>query len=122
MSDIITRDEAERDRQARIEAAERRDRPRNDAERAIVGLIASLALKYGALDELSHMELNIPALMALAAEHGVTAEDLQGTMTQVQIYVLQLQAVTGGTWAECWDGLKERWMRWMQEINTEEQI
>ena len=115
---IVPREEAELERRERIEAAERRDKPRNDAEKEIVGLIVALARKYNAVEALARMtELSIPSLLALANEYSVTAVDLQETMTGVQIYVLQLQAVTGGTWAECWDGLKSRWEQWMQEAN-----
>lgn len=92
---------------------------RDDAEKAIVGAIAALARKYDAMADLANIgDVTIPALLALANEKGVTPADLQNTMSLVQIYVLQLQAVEGGTWQECWDGIKSRWSTWLAEINA----
>lgn len=118
MSTVITPEQAAQERMERIRQAEARNVGRDNAEKAIVGAIASLAVKYNALAELASIEdISIPSLLELANEKGVTTSDLQGTMTLVQIYVLQLQAVTGGTWAECWDGLKSRFAAWLLEIN-----
>ena len=91
---------------------------RDNAEKAIVGRIASLALKYDALADLSNLELTIPKLLQLAEKKGVTDADMQSVKSDVAILVLDLMAKEGGTWAECWDGLKSRFSQWMQEINS----
>lgn len=117
-SPVITPEQAAQERMERIRQAEIRNAARNEAEKAIVGAIASLAVKYNALEDLANIDnVSIPALLALANEKGVTSADLQNTMSLVQIYVLQLQAVEGGTWADCWDGMKERFAMWLAEIN-----
>lgn len=102
-------DSAELDRRRQEMAASQPDTTqRDEAEKAIVDAIMDLVKKYGAEEEFSGMELSIPAMMELATSKGVTSQDLQECMTKVQIYVYQLEAVTGGTWAECWEGLKSR--------------
>lgn len=118
---MYTQEEMERffAERARLINAQEDTTERDNAEKAIVGAIASLAVKYNALEDLANIgDVSIPALLALANEKGVTPADLQNTMSLVQIYVLQLQAVEGGTWADCWDGLKERFATWLAEINA----
>lgn len=89
---------------------------RDNAEKAIVAQFAQLALKYDALDDLKALEdINIPSLLALAQAKHVTSMDLQEAMCVVQIQVLQLEAVTGDTWAGCWDGFRERFTQWLAE-------
>ena len=91
---------------------------RDNAEKAIVAQFAELALLYNALDDLASLEeISIPSLLALAQEKNVTSEHLQYTMCTVQIYVLQLEAVTGDTWAGCWEGLRSRFAQWLNEWN-----
>lgn len=91
---------------------------RDNAEKAIVGRIAALALKYDALSDLAGLEITIPNLLALAAEKGVTDADLQAVKSDVAILVLDLMAKEGGDWAGCWEGLKSRFVQWMEEINS----
>ena len=91
---------------------------RDNAEKAIVGRIASLALKYDALADLAKLELTIPKLLQLAEQKQVTDADMQAVKGDVSILVLDLMAKEGGTWAECWEGLKSRFARWMQEVNS----
>ena len=91
---------------------------RDNAEKAIVGRIASLALKYDALADLATLELTIPNLLQLAATKGVTDADMQAVKSDVSILVLDLMAKEGGTWADCWEGLKSRFRTWMEEINS----
>lgn len=91
---------------------------RDNAEKAIVGRIAALALKYDALSDLAGLEITIPNLLALAAAKQVTDTDLQAVKSDVAILVLDLMAKEGGDWQSCWEGLKSRFVQWMNEVNN----
>ena len=91
---------------------------RDNAEKAIVGRIAALALKYDALADLANLELTIPSLLQLAAAKQVNDADMQAVKSDVAILVLDLMAKEGGDWAGCWDGLKSRFPQWLQELNA----
>lgn len=91
---------------------------RDNAEKAIVGAIVALAIKYNALEDLASMQdITIPNLKALADSKGVPEEEYGALITMLTPYKWQLEAVTGQLWAECWEGIKSRWQQWMQEIN-----
>ena len=79
-----------------------------DTERAIVQAIAALATRYGALQELGSMDVTIPGLLALAENKGVPEAELMKVKSDIAMLVLDLMAKAGGTWAECWEGLKSR--------------
>ena len=120
---ILTPEQVDEDRAYRAaDAAEREaisETERDAAERAIVGAIVALAVKYNALDEVLGLDdITIPALKELCSIHNVTASDMIEVMTEIQIQVLQLQAVTGKVWADCWHGLKSRFVQWASEINN----
>lgn len=89
---------------------------RDNAEKAIVGRIAQLAVKYDALADLADLELTIPNLLQLAADKEVTEADLQAVKSDVAILVLDLMAKEGGDWASCWEGMKSRFARWLHEL------
>lgn len=89
---------------------------RDDAEKAIVGRIAQLAVKYDALSDLAELELTIPNLLQLAADKEVTDADLQAVKSDVAILVLDLMAKEGGDWASCWEGMKSRFQQWLEEL------
>lgn len=90
---------------------------RDDAERYIVQKIAELADKYSAREALTNLEdISIPTLLQLADEYHVTAEDLQSLEVQVLILARHLEAVTGFTWSETWDGLKSRFRSYLEQI------
>ena len=90
---------------------------RDNAEKAIVSAIMGLADKYNALSDIAGMQdITIPNLQALAAGKGVPKEEFGALITALTPYKWQLEAVTGGTWAECWEGLKSRFVQWMQEL------
>lgn len=117
---IITPEEVNRqihnaEANADNEATEERDA----AEKAIVGAIAALAMKYGAVDELKQMQdITIPALHELAISKGVPEAEYGALIMELTPYKWQLEAVTGQTWAECWSGLKSRFFTWMEQINA----
>ena len=90
---------------------------RDAAERDIVSAIVDLARRYDALREMASLEaVDIPALLALARRYGVTAADLQATETSILILARHLEAITGTTWAETWEGLKTRFSNYIQDI------
>ena len=90
---------------------------RDNAEKAIVSAIMELAVKYDALSDLADMtDITIPNLQALAASKNVPQEEFGALITALTPYKWQLEAVTGGTWADCWEGLKSRFSQWMQEL------
>ncbi len=91
---------------------------RDDAEKAIVGAIAALARKYDAMDALLALEdITIPILTALANEKGVPETEFGALITSLTPYKWQLEAVTGLIWSDCWDGLKSRFKKWIQELS-----
>ena len=89
---------------------------RDNAERAIVGRIADLAMKYDAMEDIAELELSIPSLLQLAERKGVTDADMQAVKADVAILVLDLMAKEGGTWQSCWDGLRSRFVQWMSVL------
>ena len=91
---------------------------RDNAEKAIVGRIAQLAVKYDALEDLVNLmdDLTIPNLLALAAEKEVTEADMQAVKADVAILVLDLMAKEGGDWSSCWEGMKSRFQQWLEEL------
>jgi hypothetical protein len=118
---ILTPEQVRRDRDARIAEANACEqyKDRDDAEKAIVGAIVALAVKYNALEDLASMpDLNIPALHELALSKGVPEAEYGALITLLTPYKWQLEAVTGLPWAECWDGMKSRWAQWMEQINV----
>ena len=82
--------------------------PYADTERAIVQTIARLATEYNAIAELGSMDITIPGLLALAESKGVPEAELVKVKSDIAMLVLDLMAKAGGTWAECWEGLKSR--------------
>ena len=90
---------------------------RDKAEKAIVKVIVDLAQRYDALNELARLEdVSIPTLLEVATRYGVTAADLQGAETSILILARPLEAVTGGTWGEAWDGLKSRFAGYLEQL------
>jgi len=91
---------------------------RDAAERQIVQIIVGLASQYNALEELASMDITIPNLTALADAHNVPEATMLAVETRILILARHLEAVTGLTWAETWEGLKERFMGYVQELNA----
>lgn len=121
-STIITPEDVIKDREYRAKEAEARDaeaiEERDNAERAIVGAIVALAVKYDALEDLKAVgDITIPNLKALAERKEVSLTDWNALISSITPMVWQLEAVVGGTWADCWQGLKSRFAQWMEEIN-----
>lgn len=90
---------------------------RDGAERLIVGLIVELARRYDAVSELTRLtDITIPALLDVATRYGVTPADLQSAETNILILARHLEAITGMTWGETWDGLKSRFSGYLTVI------
>ena len=122
---IMTPEEVRRDN-ARAEAsaaANVQDNSRRDAaEEAIVRLIAGLAVKYDAVQDVLAMEHpTIDSLTVLASQKGVPAEELGALITAITPHKWQLEAVQGMLWSECWDGLSSRLPQIVQKIMQEYQ-
>lgn len=119
-SRIITPAEAMAKREDAIRRKKQAEAARDAAEKAIVAAIVELAKKKNALEDLAAMEdVNIPNLTALAAAKGVSPEEWNNLITSLTPMQWQLLAVVGGTWADCWDGLKSRFPQIMEEILSE---
>ena len=90
---------------------------RDAAEKAIVQSIYNLAAKYNAIPDLISMtDITIPSLMELAQSKNVSLSDWNNLISEITPMKWQLEALVGGTWAECWDGLKSRFASWIAEI------
>jgi hypothetical protein len=114
---VIPPAEVRRQQEAAIRAATEAAEARNAAELAIVTEIATLAKKYNATQELATIEdVTIPALSRLAVQKNVSTEDWNNLITAITPLKWQLEALVGGTWAECWTGLKSRFPEYLQKL------
>ena len=122
---IMTPEEVRRDN-ARAEASAVANVPdtaaRDEAELAIVRLIAGLAVKYDAVEDVLDMtHPTIDSLTVLATQKGVPAEELGALITAITPHKWQLEAVQGMLWSECWDGMSSRLPQIVQKIIAEMQ-
>ena len=86
-------------------------------ERQIVGVIFNLVTTYHAeQDFIAMSDITIPNLIGLATRYNVAAADLQAAETTILILARHLEALTGATWAETWDGLKNRFAGYVAEL------
>ncbi len=80
-------------------------------------VIAQLAKKYNATQDLAAIEdVTIPSLSRLAVMKNVTTEDWNSLITSITPLKWQLEALVGGTWSECWTGLKSRFPEYLQKL------
>ena len=90
---------------------------RDAAEFSLVSVIFDLAVRYDAVNELSHLDaVSIPSLLDVSSRYGVTAGDLQAAETSILILARHLEAITGLSWADTWDGLKSRFPGYVAEL------
>jgi hypothetical protein len=61
-------------------------------------------------------DITIPSLLGLAQEFNVSEEDLTKTETNILILSRHLEAITGQSWADTWNGLKSRFANYLAEI------
>ena len=90
---------------------------------AIINRIAALVIAYNAVEDVKAMEtINIESLLALAAEKGVTDEDMAALKGDIVMLKTDLEGKMKGTWYEIWTGwLKEAIttaMRELEELST----
>lgn len=90
---------------------------RDAAELSLVSIIFDLAVRYDAVNELSRLEsVTIPSLLGLSDRYGVSQGDLQKAETTILILARHLEAITGLSWADTWDGLKNRFPVYVAEL------
>lgn len=119
---VIPPNEVRQRNEAIARAADERDKSRNDAEFAIVSAIMTLAREHDAVQDIIAMEdVTIPTLTELANTKGVTPAEWSGLISKLTPLQWQLTAVAGGTWAECWQGLKSRFPMYVEQILSEQQ-
>jgi hypothetical protein len=61
-------------------------------------------------------DVTIPTLTRLAVQKKVSTEDWNNLITAITPLKWQLEALVGGTWAECWQGLKSRFPEYLQQL------
>lgn len=116
-SAIIPPEAVRAQQEAAIRAASEAAEARNATELSIVGEIAALAKKYNAVQDLALIEdVTIPTLTRLAVQKKVSTEDWNNLITAITPLKWQLEALVGGTWAECWAGLKSRFPEYLQQL------
>ena len=116
-SAVIPPTEVRRQQEEAIRAATEAAEARNAAELAIVKEIVKLAKAKNALQDLAAIEdVTIPSLTLLALQYGVTTEEWNGLITTLTPLQWHLLAIVGGSWADCWQGLKSRFPEYLQEL------
>lgn len=116
-SAIIPPEAVRAQQEAAIRAASEAAEARNATELSIVGEIAALAKKYNAVQDLATIsDVTIPTLTRLAVQKKVSTEDWNNLITAITPLKWQLEALVGGTWAECWQGLKSRFPEYLQQL------
>lgn len=114
----VVREQREEKSRAATDAAT----PRNAAELAIVTAIAQLAQAHDALEDLAAIQdVTIPSLTALATQKGVTSAEWNSLITTITPMKWQLEALVGGTWQECWEGLKGRFASYLESLQQSNQ-
>ena len=94
---------------------------RDDAEKAIVLAILTVARQYDAVQDIARLDdITIPALQGLAQAKGMPDTEFDALITRLTPYKWQLEAVCNATWADCWQGLKSRFSQWMQELSAQQ--
>ena len=75
------------------------------ATAAIINRIAALVVAYDAIDDVKAMEtINIESLLALAAEKGVTDEDMALLKEDIVLLKTDLEGKMDATWYQIWNG------------------
>ncbi len=76
-------------------------------ERAFAAALLQAAVALS-VDLLTLSEINITTLKAAAVEAGATEEAIGKVSTELMALCFDIQAESGKTWAETWQGLKSR--------------
>ena len=91
-----------------------------DTTEAIIRRIAAVVVAYDAVEDVKQLEdVNINSLLALAAEKGVTDEDMMKLKGDIVMLKTDLEGKMQGTWYEIWHGwLKEAITKAMRELEA----
>lgn len=72
---------------------------------AIINRIAALVIAYNAVEDVKAMEtINIESLLALAAEKGVTEEDMAKLKEDIVLLKTDLEGKMDANWYQIWNG------------------
>ena len=72
---------------------------------AIINRIAALVIAYNAVEDVKAMEtINIESLLALAAEKGVTEEDMARLKEDIVLLKTDLEGKMDANWYQIWNG------------------
>lgn len=75
------------------------------ATTAIINRIAALVVAYDAIEDVKAMEtINIESLLALAAEKGVTEEDMAKLKEDIVLLKTDLEGKMDANWYQIWNG------------------
>ena len=75
------------------------------ATAAIINRIAELVVGYDAIDDVKALEnVNIESLLALAAQKGVTPEDMAKLKEDIVLLKTDLEGKMDATWYQIWNG------------------
>ena len=75
------------------------------ATAAIINRIAELVVGYDAIDDVKALEnINIESLLALAAQKGVTPEDMAKLKEDIVLLKTDLEGKMDATWYQIWNG------------------
>ena len=84
-------------------------------ERTFAAMLLHYATAFGVnLAELP--DVNIQAMLAAAQQAGVQPADIADATAMLLAAKADIEAEAGGSWAECWQGLKGRLPGYLQEL------
>lgn len=93
--------------------------PAEDAVAAKERVFAAMLLHYATAFGVNLAELpdvNIQAMLAAAQQAGATAAEIADATAMLLAAKADIEAEAGGSWAECWAGLKERLPGYIAEL------
>lgn len=84
-------------------------------ERPFAWMLLHYATAFG-VDLTTLPDINIGAMLAAAQAAGATAAEIADATAMLLVAKADIEAEAGGSWAECWQGLKGRLPGYFQEL------
>lgn len=84
-------------------------------ERTFAGMLLQYATAFS-VDLTALPDINISAMLQAAQAAGATAAEIAEATAMLLAAKADIEAEAGGSWAECWQGLKERLPGYLQEL------
>lgn len=84
-------------------------------ERTFAGMLLHYATAFS-VDMTALPDINISAMLAAAQAAGATAAEIADATAMLLAAKADIEAEAGGSWAECWAGLKERLPGYLNEM------